>query len=501
LIKHVLKKEGTFVTASTGIAAVNISGTTLHSFSGIGLGKDSQEKLAKDISDNKMKREKWQNAKVLIIDEISMIDGNLFDKIEYVARVVRKSSKPFGGLQLLLSGDFLQLPPVDRVGGKIKFCFMAQSWSRVVNEVVVLDRVFRQNSNLLVDNLNELRLGKVTPASIKMFTECVNRKFEDNHDGIEPTVLFPLKIEVKEINDKKLSELPGPPAKTFSWKEYGNQGPLDALKKNCNAVQDLLLKVHTQVMLIKNLNPLGGLVNGSRGVVVGFARIGDDVFEYSAEYDKKMKAGAGPGSTSSVTNAEEKKVEEKVEKSLEEEQQPSDDEYDDDDTASDDGRDQTLYPIVQFAKGGPRMLIVPDKWETKVQGKMVAKLVQIPLIHGWSLTMHKCQGMTLDRVEMSMKHIFEYAQAYVAFSRVRAIEDLRLLDFNAHVIRAHPAPKNFYEELIKEFERLTVVQQTTTDNVGDKSNEENKTSTSATSVSSVSYPKKSATSLVFGETG
>jgi ATP-dependent DNA helicase PIF1 len=440
LIKHVLPVEGTFVTASTGIASVNISGTTLHSFAGVGLAKESAEKLAKDVGENKSKREKWKNAKYLIIDEISMIDGILFDKLEYIARFIRKNNRPFGGIRLILSGDFLQLPPVEKVDGKLNFCFMAQSWQRAVNEVVILNKVFRQKSDLLVDTFNELRVGKVTPEAIKMFTACVNRKFDD--DGIEPTLLFAIKKEVKEINDEKLANLPGPPALEYKHKEFGKEGALNALKKNFNGVLQLFLKVRTKVMLVKNLAPLMGLVNGSSGVVVGFAKIGDDIYEASKEYDKSLSLTSSNRNEKKqlIANSKDGQDDESASASSEEEEN---DELD----ASGEKKDDTLYPIVQFACG-PRMLIVPDKWETKVQGKVVAKIIQVPLILGWSLTMHKCQGMTLDRVQLSMKTIFEYAQAYVAFSRIRSIDDLCLLDFSPHVIRAHPLAKKFYSDIV-----------------------------------------------------
>lgn len=426
LIEYVLPKEGTYVTASTGIAAVNISGTTLHSFAGIGLGKEPKEVLAKKVIDLKPLRDKWRSAKTLIVDEISMIDGVLFDKIEYVARMARGSHKPFGGLRVILSGDFLQLPPVEKIDGVTHFCFMAESWPRVINEIVILDKVFRQKSDALVDALNEIRLGKVTPSTTAMFTACVGRDLKCD-DGVEPTVLFPLKVEVKEINDKKLAALAGA-AKVFEWAEAGNPKVLESLKKNFNGTQSLCLKVGTQVMLIKNLNPMGGLVNGSRGVVIGFEPVGG--VEEEDEKDEKDSEESGSEAEEGALGA--------------------DDEVDEDEEDEEEkGKsvDKTLYPVVQFANGGPRLLIIPEKWETKVQGKTIARITQIPLIHGWSLTIHKCQGMTLDYVELSMRCIFEYAQAYVAFSRVRSIEGLRLVDFNPMVIRAHPKAKEFYERI------------------------------------------------------
>jgi ATP-dependent DNA helicase PIF1 len=379
LIKYVLPEQSTFVTASTGLAAVPISGTTLHSFAGIGLGIESKEALAEKVLGSKPAKQKWKDARVLVIDEISMISATLFDKIEYVARMARGNSKPFGGVQVIMCGDFLQLPPVEKIAGITHFCFEAESWGKVIQDIIILDKVYRQNSDVLVDALNEIRYGIVTDKTKELFKPCIGREF-DTSDGIQATVLYPTKKEVSHINDEKLTALPGK-ATPFKWIESGNQRYLETLKKNCNAVENLELKIGAQVMLVKNLDTSRGLVNGSRGVVTDFETEGED--------------------------------------------------------------DDTLYPLVRFVNGSS-LLLIREKWETKVQGKVVARIQQIPLILAWSLTMHKCQGMTLDRAEISMEFIFEFAQAYVALSRVRSLDGLRLLSFNSEVIRAHPRAKEFY---------------------------------------------------------
>lgn len=132
------------VTASTGLAACNIGGVTLHSFGGIGLGKEDAEELIKKVKRNPKAKNRWLRTRVLIIDEISMVDGALFDKLERIARAIRNNGRPFGGIQLVITGDFFQLPPVPDFGGKATFSFDAATWSTSIEHTFCLTQVFRQ---------------------------------------------------------------------------------------------------------------------------------------------------------------------------------------------------------------------------------------------------------------------------------------------------------------------------------------------------------------------
>ena len=132
------------VTASTGLAACNVGGVTLHSFAGIGLGKEDVEELVKKIKRNTKAKQRWMRTKVLVIDEISMVDGALFDKLEAIARAIRNNGRPFGGLQLVLTGDFFQLPPVPDKGKVAKFAFDASTWSTSIQHTIGLSHIFRQ---------------------------------------------------------------------------------------------------------------------------------------------------------------------------------------------------------------------------------------------------------------------------------------------------------------------------------------------------------------------
>ena len=132
------------VTASTGLAACNIGGITLHSFGGIGLGKEAVPELVRKIKRNQKAKNRWMRTKVLVVDEISMVDGDLFDKLEAIARTIRSNGRPFGGIQLVITGDFFQLPPVPDWGKVAKFAFDAATWNTSIEYTIGLTQVFRQ---------------------------------------------------------------------------------------------------------------------------------------------------------------------------------------------------------------------------------------------------------------------------------------------------------------------------------------------------------------------
>jgi ATP-dependent DNA helicase PIF1 len=144
--KYIKEPDRVAVTASTGLAACNIGGVTLHSFGGIGLGKEDVPALVKKIKKNPKAKNRWMRTKILIVDEISMVDGDLFDKLEGIARAMRNNGRPFGGIQLVITGDFFQLPPVPEYGQNrgIKFAFDAGTWPTAIHHTIGLTEVFRQ---------------------------------------------------------------------------------------------------------------------------------------------------------------------------------------------------------------------------------------------------------------------------------------------------------------------------------------------------------------------
>lgn len=174
------------VTASTGLAACVIEGTTLHSWAGIGLGKEPAPELVRKIKRNAKTKAKWQRTKVLVIDEISMVDGDLFDKLEQVARAVRNNGRPFGGIQIVVTGDFFQLPPVPERNSVAKFAFDAATWNTCIEHTILLTHVFRQKDPAFAKMLNEMRLGQLSASSVEAFKKLTRSlEFEDEIDATE----------------------------------------------------------------------------------------------------------------------------------------------------------------------------------------------------------------------------------------------------------------------------------------------------------------------------
>jgi ATP-dependent DNA helicase PIF1 len=260
------------VTSTTGTSALLFGGTTLHSFLGIGLGNGSSESLSKKITSKKYLANRWKHLEILVIDEISMLSPELFDKLEEIARIVRKNDKPFGGIQLILSGDFCQLPCI----GSDKFCFESKTWDICLDNTIYLTQIVRQSENDFQICLNNVRLGKLPKETKKILKDCLNKKI-DNSFGIKPTKLFSTNRSVDEINEQELDIL----AETgIEFKEYNMETYVYTLqnkeyiiskyKKSCQAVEVLQLCIGAQVMLIINLDLDNQLANGSRGVVTRF---------------------------------------------------------------------------------------------------------------------------------------------------------------------------------------------------------------------------------------
>lgn len=277
-LKHIHGIGTVAVTASTGLAACNIGGITLHSYAGFGLGKGKATDLLRTVRRNRKAIARWNYTKVLVIDEISMIDGALFQKLDFVARKVRrKPNIPFGGLQLIICGDFYQLPPVSKTeyqkdGTEVKqsatFAFESESWNECIKSKIILKEVFRQKGDqTFIDILNDMRHGIVSPEAEAEFARLARPL--DCPAGIVPTELYATRYEVESANNMKLAKLRGS-ARVYESKDGGSLPPpiRATMLTNFLAPQKLFLKLNAQVMCVKNFDET--LVNGSLGKVVGF---------------------------------------------------------------------------------------------------------------------------------------------------------------------------------------------------------------------------------------
>lgn len=236
-----------FVTASTGIAAVAIGGTTVHKFAGFGLGKGPIDAVVGRVIKSDKARERWRGAKVLVIDEISMLDEDMFTKLDAIGRATRRDGRPFGGLQLVVSGDFAQLPPVSRSfrdPSTPAFAFLSPAWDAARFNVVVLTEVVRQKDEAFVRLLNEVRGGHVSAA-----TEATMRSLSrplPTANGVLPTRLHCTNRNVDEENSLELQRLAGA-AVTIVAVDQGQGAALEALGKFSQSPKELTLKVGAQV--------------------------------------------------------------------------------------------------------------------------------------------------------------------------------------------------------------------------------------------------------------
>ncbi|GAM21820.1 hypothetical protein SAMD00019534_049950 [Acytostelium subglobosum LB1] len=377
VLKHIVARlrekheKAVYVTAATGIAAVNIGGVTLHSFAGIKMGHGTPEQLVSKILKSRIYTKRWTEAKVLVIDEISMVDAELFEKLDVIARTLKVNDKPFGGIQLVLCGDFFQLPPV--VGS---YAFECEAWKRCVDECVQLTTVMRQKEGVFVKVLNNLRRGYVTPEAIKVLQDC-DRPL-DISNGVLPTKLYSTNQHVDDENTKALEALEGEPT-TFTSIDSGSEELKDNIERDCPAPQQLTLKVGAQVVLLRKLDGAKShLVNGSRGVVVDFVQV---------KPKKRMAQWY---------------------------------------------KANTTMPVVLF-NDGSKVTIKPLEWN--IWSERRASRTQLPLKLAWALTIHRAQGMTLDKVECRLPKTFANGQGYVALSRVKTLDGLCLHEFSRASIR------------------------------------------------------------------
>eukprot|EP00931_Biecheleriopsis_adriatica_P050429 TRINITY_DN2919_c0_g1_i2.p1 TRINITY_DN2919_c0_g1~~TRINITY_DN2919_c0_g1_i2.p1 ORF type:complete len:1011 (+),score=226.32 TRINITY_DN2919_c0_g1_i2:108-3140(+) len=358
-IEYRLKKMCTpgsvHVTASTGIAAERIGGSTVYAFAGIGRGDAPCEMLIKRVLASNQAVQRWCCAECLVIDEVSMLSAELFDVLDKVARAARRRPEvPFGGLQLVLCGDFFQLGPHKLQG----YAFEATAWDEVVQHHFCLKEVKRQeHDDSFRDILSELRVGQITPEAKVKLSRCMRPLPVEN--GVLPTKLHCTNRDVDVENARELSKLEGP------------THIVESAAKNSSIPEEVELKVGAQVVLTYNLDDK--LVNGSRGVVKEFSANG--------------------------------------------------------------------LPVVEF-NNGMQKEIRPVKMNFGHDSKIFRE--QLPLKLAWALTVHRCQGMTLDKAECSIADAFAPGQAYVALSRVSSMAGLQMHGFDFSRVIACPKVQAFY---------------------------------------------------------
>jgi ATP-dependent DNA helicase PIF1 len=364
------------ITASTGIAATHIGGMTIHSWSGIGIKSELSRHELDKIANNKKYHKRISEAKVLIIDEISMLPPEALNLVEAVCRRVKKNIEPFGGLQVIFVGDFFQLPPISK---KIPdsqqqnllsemteiFAYGSSAWQASVPMTCYLSEQYRQDDKDYLDLLSAIRGNRFNDDyACRLERRKIN--YSEAPQGLPK--LFSHNFDVDRVNNEMLSKLSAK-KESFTMTGRGAKALVGVLKRGCLSPEILDLKVGATVMFTKN-SPKGLFVNGTLGKV------------------ERFEPGSG-------------------------------------------------YPIVAL-RDGRKLKVEPMDWVLEENGEDVARITQLPLRLAWAITVHKSQGMSLDGAVMDLSTVFEYGQGYVAFSRVRRLSGLYLLGWNNRAFEVHP---------------------------------------------------------------
>jgi ATP-dependent DNA helicase PIF1 len=401
------------VCAMTGCAAVLLQckARTLHSWSGIKLCKGKKNNVIESVLRNKHAAKAWRSAKVLILDEISMLSKKIFEIIDEIGRTIRKSTLPFGGIQVIFVGDFYQLPPIGSDGepDTERFCFESPIWNTVFKPEnhIELKTIFRQKDPIYKNVLMQVRKGQIDEESKDLLKQYLNRSYDvEKNNGCIPTKLFAIRSKVDYVNNQmfaKLQEKEHVLSYVFkmdclTYLESGKiispelisrcnglsivdkEMELENILNNSQCNKILRLKKGAAVMCTINLDMDNGICNGSQGIVI-------DIVE----------------------------------------------------------KNSIVTPIVKFSNGLIKA-ISPHFWQS--EDYPILAVGQYPLCLAWALTIHKIQGATLNMAEIDIgSSIFEYGQTYVALSRIQSLDGLYLSAFQPEKIRTNPTVIEFYNNI------------------------------------------------------
>jgi ATP-dependent DNA helicase PIF1 len=259
------QKKQVAITASTGIAATHIGGTTIHSWSGLGIRDSLSQHDIAWLKNNDRLSKRYNATEVLIIDEVSMLHGRRLNMVSDACKILRRNNEPFGGMQVIVTGDLFQLPPVNREGGPDDFAHISAAWQELDPKICYLTEQHRQEGDELLDLLSAMRDGTLDGSHHSLLTERIGRE-----PSSEKTLtrLYAHNVDVEAINDDHLQALDGE-SQTYTMLSSGRAKNVEQLQKSVLAPESLVLKKGAEVMFVAN-NFAQGFVNGSRGQVVDF---------------------------------------------------------------------------------------------------------------------------------------------------------------------------------------------------------------------------------------
>jgi ATP-dependent DNA helicase PIF1 len=357
------------LTSTTGISAFNIGGFTIHSYLALGLGDREPKESVRRLSNPA--KISLRRLDILVIDEVSMLSAELFQKINEILQRIRGNCYQFGGVQIILSGDLLQL---EIIGSAFKPIIESRLFPDFV--IATLTTNFRQKEDSQWSELlNRLRVNELTHQDLALLKNKVEQ-FDEHNDLV---VIKSTNAGVNSINESKYRQLSGD-EHTYKMAERGSKTLLYDLRKQfvAKGSAELKLKVGCKVMLTRNLDTCIGLTNGAIGMVTGFTPTG--------------------------------------------------------------------LPFVKFDHLDFKVIIERQEWVQEMD-KERCSITQIPLILSWANTVHKCQGISLTKAVIDISSAFCNHQVYVALSRVRSLDGLRLKSFNENKIVVNEKMIKFYSEL------------------------------------------------------
>ena len=402
------------VCALTGCAALllNCGARTLHSWSGIKLARGPPETVVENVIKNRTLVRQWKKIEILIVDEVSMMSQKIFEIIEKIARTARnRMHQPFGGIQVIFTGDFFQLPPVGNMqdASTMNMCFESSVWNSVfsLENHIELRTMFRQTDPLYIDILLQIRKGELSDENAKILEQYIKRPYHpEEHGGCIPSKLFAVRTKADFVNNAMFSKIeneehsspikiittckmyldtlkPIPPEILNTCDQLSHtdiEREVDFLKTGLNGEETFIYKKGAVVICTINLSVELGICNGSLGIIT----------------DITMKEGIA-------------------------------------------------IPIVRFSNHVTQTMDI-HYWQSDDFPSIA--IGQIPLKLAWALTIHKIQGATMEMAEMDIgMSIFEYGQIYVALSRIKSLDGLYLLNFQPKKIKANPKVIAFYKTL------------------------------------------------------
>ena len=417
------------VCALTGCASVLLShcnARTIHSWSGIRLAKGLIRQIVQNVLKNRQAVSSWKKVRVLVIDEVSMLSKKVFELLDDIARTIRKDPRPFGGIQVVFTGDFYQLPPVGNAGEPETelFCFESPLWTRVFDQKnhVQLTTIFRQTDSLYRTILLQVRTNTLSEENQEILKTYVKREYDPSkYNGCIPTKLYPTRAKADFLNTTMFQKIQEPEhlfectkktncrtfletgaplsvlqlQKSASQTREDQEYEIQQLMQNSSIPDTISLKKGAVVMCTVNLDMDHGICNGSQGIIIDFCENNNN-----NNNNNKKEEDTGPS---------------------------------------------MMCPIVKFYNGITKTIQPHFRQSDEYPSLAVG---QIPLSLAWALTIHKIQGATLALADIDVGgQIFEYGQTYVALSRVQSLDGLYLSAFNPQKIRTNPKVQDFYQTI------------------------------------------------------